>query len=690
MKSKISLAAAALAAGTAISSGELASAQCSVTPPPGSIASGDGCAQVGGAADINGGCNIIPAVFTDLGSIPAGGTLNVTGEFGTYDASGAGGAATTRDLDWFLVTTDGGTLTVTLQTQNELATGAMPNSVIFIKGNVGADPCLGNFNVGVQSNACPHVQSYIGGAGTHLVVVTTPFETAGAAELYNCGQYLLTLTHTPLSFPVCGTSSDDCTSAHAAGGCNLPACCDGVCSFNPLCCEVGWDQGCVDQAVTSCGLFIYNCAPPTGAPANDCAVNAQLITVGQSNVVANNVSAGTDGPTGPSATCLAKMGKDLWYTIQAPANGALGITTCPSGDATTDTVIELYGLGTDPVITTARAATLPDMYIGCIDDSCPDATGAVIVGGPTAVTLIDAIGGEYYLVRIGGWYDDTTTTPDAADTFSVTLETSFQFVVFTTGAQHAINSNGTLTNLGLSSGCTAAATQQRWLAQPFSVPASSPEWNVERITVKGFAPAGVTNTTLNYVVWDRPAGNPAPTAANQRLAGSVPYPVPYDAAADDYANGAHDVGVAFALPAGNYYLTAYATNANCATVFSNFAWFVSAYDGINLLDAAGPFAWRSATFPTPGFVRYTLPATFTMPSGADPADMYNAAFDIYGTPTTTTPPCAADFNGDHVRDGLDMTVILSNWGGTGGDVNGDGTTDGLDMTVLLSGWGACP
>ncbi len=54
------------------------------------------------------------------------------------------------------------------------------------------------------------------------------------------------------------------------------------------------------------------------------------------------------------------------------------------------------------------------------------------------------------------------------------------------------------------------------------------------------------------------------------------------------------------------------------------------------------------------------------------------------------PSCPADFNGDGLRNGLDMTVILSNWGSTGGDCNGDGTTNGLDMTVLLSGWGICP
>ena len=47
----------------------------------------------------------------------------------------------------------------------------------------------------------------------------------------------------------------------------------------------------------------------------------------------------------------------------------------------------------------------------------------------------------------------------------------------------------------------------------------------------------------------------------------------------------------------------------------------------------------------------------------------------------------ADLNQDGVVDGLDMTVILSNWLGTGaGDINADGVVDGLDLTFVLSGW----
>jgi hypothetical protein len=56
----------------------------------------------------------------------------------------------------------------------------------------------------------------------------------------------------------------------------------------------------------------------------------------------------------------------------------------------------------------------------------------------------------------------------------------------------------------------------------------------------------------------------------------------------------------------------------------------------------------------------------------------------------SVPPCPGDFNNDGVRNGTDLTVILSGWGSAAGDVNGDGTTNGTDLTILLSGWGACP
>ena len=51
--------------------------------------------------------------------------------------------------------------------------------------------------------------------------------------------------------------------------------------------------------------------------------------------------------------------------------------------------------------------------------------------------------------------------------------------------------------------------------------------------------------------------------------------------------------------------------------------------------------------------------------------------------------CAGDFNNDGIRNGTDLTVLLSGWGTSSGDVNADGVTNGADLTFLLSGWGSC-
>ena len=691
LETNLSCAIATALVGTTMLFSSAASGQCSVTPPPGTIVTTDGCAHLDGAIDSNGGCNQAPAAFTDLGVLASGATMYVSGQMGLYIPTGST-TYTSRDLDWMLVTCPAGTVRADLSTLSSTGVGQMPNSIVFIKPNVNvADPCLGNFNATFNSTVCPNANTFVGAAGQHLIVVTVPFDTTAAATTTQaCGTYLLTISHTPFNNPICGTSTASCTEVHASGGCNLPACCEDTCNFNPLCCEIGWDQGCVDQAVTGCGLFIYSCSATAGAPANDCATSSQLITVGQANVIADNTNAGSDGPgAAVAAQCASAMGKDLWYTIKAPANGALTFSACASGTQTSDSVFAVYNLGTDPVMTATRAQTLPSLYIGCNDD-CSATNFA------SGFTLIDATANNYYMVRVGGFVA-AGADPSTAVIFSLPIVTSFEYVVFTTGAQQfVVTTAGVNTNLGLSSGCisTGTANQQRWMAQPFSVPATAASYDVSRMTVKGFVPAGSINETLNYVVWSRAAGNPAPVASNQVVAGSVPFPVAYDTAADNAATASHDIASAFNLPAGNYYLTAYASNAACASgTLSNFAWFICAYDGINLIDTAGaPFNWRSATFPTPGFVKYTgLNGAYVVQTGADPNDLYNTAFDIYGSPSGVLPPaCPGDFNNDGFRNGADLATMLSAWGTPGGDINGDNTTNGADLAGLLSGWGTCP
>ena len=53
------------------------------------------------------------------------------------------------------------------------------------------------------------------------------------------------------------------------------------------------------------------------------------------------------------------------------------------------------------------------------------------------------------------------------------------------------------------------------------------------------------------------------------------------------------------------------------------------------------------------------------------------------------PVCLGDFNNDGLRNGADLTFMLSAWGTAGGDLNGDGVTNGVDLATMLSGWGAC-
>ena len=62
--------------------------------------------------------------------------------------------------------------------------------------------------------------------------------------------------------PHCGAGSGLCEEAHATPGCVRTLCCEAVCELNPLCCEVAWDQMCVDAEGELCDDL--NC-PSEGA-----------------------------------------------------------------------------------------------------------------------------------------------------------------------------------------------------------------------------------------------------------------------------------------------------------------------------------------------------------------------------------------------------------------------------------------
>ncbi len=54
--------------------------------------------------------------------------------------------------------------------------------------------------------------------------------------------------------------------------------------------------------------------------------------------------------------------------------------------------------------------------------------------------------------------------------------------------------------------------------------------------------------------------------------------------------------------------------------------------------------------------------------------------------------CRADLSGDSIVNGVDLAIILSNWGtaSASADLTGDGTVGGSDLAIILAAWGNCP
>jgi hypothetical protein len=650
----------------------------------------DGCDHAAqGVPDANGGCNVAGNPFQDLGSFGVGNLVTVSGTFGTYSTDG-GATYTTRDLDWYTITlTQDSFVTFTL-------TSNAAQNVLFLGANGGT--CPATIFYGVQAGTPQTTQQYLT-AGTYTVIATTPFEPNSASPIYACSSYTLSID-IQAGNAACGTgaTSQACTVASSNPGCNDWECCNIVCIADPLCCDIAWDQNCVTNgAVAICGYFIYSCPPGPGAPANNCVGAATL--VGLDTVVTfDTTNATTDGPSNLVTGAPALMGKDIWFVVQSPGNGQLSVNSC---DGTSfDQVIELYALGNSPVV--SDPTTLPDLYIGQVDDTCG------ITAGPAQLTLIDAVEGEYYLIRIGGWRANPAD-PGAAGpgSFIVTFATQ----IYNTGPQRAVTINGALANGGLSSGALSVAQPRRWLARPFTVSEPTNGDNavvIEEIIGKGFIPAGVTTTNLHYIIWSRAEGNPAPVESDQIATGVVPATGNYDDPLDSAANASWPITVdpPVVLCPGTYYLTIYGSNpndyANGGQIPSNWAWFIYSLEGERLLEPGGlAFSWRSSNFPSPGFVAYGgsapgLPATWQVQPGDDPNALYTNSFQIIGSTTTSEScgggkePCVGDLDGDNNVGAADLAILLGQWGGAGsGDLDGSGSVGAADLALLLGAWGSC-
>lgn len=150
-------------------------------------------------------------------------------------------------------------------------------------------------------------------------------------------------------------------------------------------------------------------------------------------------------------------------------------------------------------------------------------------------------------------------------------------------------------------------------------------------------------------------------------------------------------GLAFVAPGQSIYTTDRTGNAG----YSSTNWVTIDGTSFSSPYAAGVAALLISIKPniTPAEIEFVMSSTST--------DMQSTGYDIFtgwgminaekALKAILPPPCPSDINNDSVVDGVDLGILLGNWGTSNPttDLNDDNFVDGLDLGILLGGWGNC-
>jgi len=198
-------------------------------------------------------------------------------------------------------------------------------------------------------------------------------------------------------------------------------------------------------------------------------------------------------------------------------------------------------------------------------------------------------------------------------------------LLWTTGAPNFVYQDGcgcfgrpTPSRFGYISGRLDSASPQRWAAVPFRLDEPS---RINELDAYYTDPNG-TVKEVDYIIWKRD-DLLAPTT--MVASGSLG---PYAAAggSDLATQDLHKHTVDVSLARGDYYLTMYGSGLPGQTAY--IGWWAGGSLQDPLLEQN--FVWRSAKFPSPGFQHYTYTGSANLL--ADPKDVYNPAFALYGEP----------------------------------------------------------
>jgi hypothetical protein len=292
---------------------------------------------------------------------------------------------------------------------NTCLAGSFDTSMVLYTGTCGALTQVACNGDGAGLAGCQTFYSNIAGfnvlGGTTYYIRIGGYTPASGISESGAGQLNLAFQAVAAG---CAGSTGPCGSAHAGTGCSDAVCCSAVCAINDSCCSIQWDADCVTIAVDACG--IYQCSPVAGAPANDCATNATVISgTTNSQFNFNTATATTDGPDHPGATCNSGsdiFDQDIWYRVTPAYNGQFIASTC--GTVSYDNKLAIYDLGTDPA--SFDYNNLPEALLACNDDgasgTCNTTTGTTYASElPVTVAA-----GRTYLVRMGSFTAGETGT----------------------------------------------------------------------------------------------------------------------------------------------------------------------------------------------------------------------------------------------------------------------------------------
>jgi cysteine-rich repeat protein len=567
---------------------------------------------------------------------------------------------------------------------------------------------------------------------------------------------------------ICVGGDGHCGAGNGTPGCEDECCASIVADILPDCCDFEWIQECAEIAISEGCAVRPECQDDIF-----CQLHESIFAAGSDTGTTHLADDFTPAVSG-NITDICWYGL---YAANSPGSDNFTVTYHQNDNGLPGAVIQTFSVGAPARQSTGEVFETADWTSFVYEYSATHAALPVVAGECYWISITNSSSQpwDWMVAENGFWTDvfgfgqeedgpaagngryvaDQTPLDDWSDALiGISNDLSFCLGIeltvpgcdflkpYDTGPMWWVSFDATdsgnfgTTRLGWSSGDLAGGPgtdDQRRCAQPFTlpvVPDGLPSWKIEQIIIEGFEPEGQTNEFLNFEIFSRTALDVPPTPDDLLAAF---YEVPFDVTlnVDGVTNETGIIPLDFSMPAGDYWMTIWASNSSAGALASNFAWFTNAFDLGDLVnnfctDAmpppnAHPGGWigctpndpggmengfpamlRTHLYPDPGFGAYTLDPDLTLwVSGLadpdpDPADLYNAAMRFRGFAGTC---------GDGVLDEGEECDDGNNENGDGCDFScfaepgppccpdcadppdGDGVVSVADFLFMLGQWG---